>query len=133
LRERRLAKRALDVPATELPDDPPAWVADDPALRGRVEDTLAREVGLEPGELFLDFPAKDALLTLDVPVVRRDGSLVRLAGGDAGAYLGLARVSGELYRTARRLRVFVLRPAHVDAKKIVGLVMTAREDVAARF
>ncbi|HUL03025.1 MAG TPA: HD domain-containing protein [Gemmatimonadales bacterium] len=131
LRERRLAKRALDLPATELPADPPAWVADDPELRGRVEDTLARDAGLAPGELFLDFPAKDALFTLDVPVVKRDGSVLRLAGAGAGAYLGLARVAGELYRTARRLRVFVLRPARVDTKVIVDLVLTPRDQVAA--
>jgi len=133
LRERRLAKRALDLPATELPADPPSWVADDPTLRACVEDRLAREAGLEPGELFLDFPTKAGLLTLDLPLVRRDGSIVRLAGSDAGAYLGLPRVAGELYRTARRLRVFVLRPARVSQKEIVDLLVTPRDDVAARF
>src|SRR5262245_14790763 len=82
LRERRLAKRALDLPATELAVDPPGWVAEDPELRAHVEDSLARAVGLEAGELFLDFPAKPALLSLDLPLVRRDGSVVRLAGTD---------------------------------------------------
>src|SRR3989449_1902792 len=38
LRERRLAKRALDVPATELPADTAAWPADDPDLRSRSEE-----------------------------------------------------------------------------------------------
>src|SRR5205823_5746451 len=62
LRERRLAKRAVDLPATELPADAPAWAADDPELQQHVEDRLAGEVGLRPGELFLDFPAKPDML-----------------------------------------------------------------------
>src|SRR5207247_8842940 len=36
LRERQLAKRALDVPATELPIATPSWPATDPALGERV-------------------------------------------------------------------------------------------------
>src|SRR2546430_10914168 len=52
----------------------------------------------------------------------------QLAGADAGAHLGLPRVAAELYRSARRLRVFVIGPAAVPAKGIVDLVMTPRED-----
>ena len=110
LRERRLAKRALDIPATELPADTAAWPGSDPALCMRVEDRLAQELGLAPGELFLDFPAKREMLALDLPLVKRDGSVTQLAGADATAHLGLPRVAGELYRSARWLRVFVLRP-----------------------
>jgi hypothetical protein len=129
LRERRLAKRALDIPATELPADPPAWPADDPDLLEHVEDRLAREVGLAPGALFLDFPAKAAMLALDLPLVKRDGAVIWLAGAEAAAHLGLPRVAAELYRSARRLRVFVLGEARVEAKRIVKLVMTPREEV----
>src|SRR5439155_11136787 len=75
LRERRLAKRALDLSATALPADTPAWSADDPDLLERVEDRLARDIGLAPGELFLDFPTKAAMLALDLPLVKRDGSV----------------------------------------------------------
>src|SRR6266704_767370 len=120
LRERRLAKRAVDLPATELPADAPAWAADDPELQQHVEDRLAGEVGLRPGELFLDFPAKPDMLALDLP-------LIQLAGADATAQLGLPRVAGELHRSARRLRVFVLGSATVSAKAIVELVMLPRE------
>src|SRR2546422_2860659 len=132
LRERRLAKRALDVPATELPADAPSWPADDPDLQERVEDRLAAEVGLGPGELFLDFPAKPDMLALDLPLVKRDGTVRQLAGPEAAAHLGLPRVAAELYRSARRLRVFVLRPVTLPAKAIVELVMLPREEVAAR-
>jgi uncharacterized protein len=133
LRERRLAKRALDIAATELPPDTAAWPGDDPKLRIRVEDRVAQEVGLEAGELFLDFPAKPDMLALDMPLVKRDGSVTQLASADATAHLGLPRVAGELYRTARRLRVFVLRPARVPMKAIVDLIMLPGEEVSARL
>jgi HD superfamily phosphohydrolase len=133
LRERRLAKRAVDVPATELPDDTADWPACDPDLLERVESRLASEVGLVPGELFLDFPAKSAMLDLDLPLVRRDGSVAQLSGGEAAAHLGLPRVAAELYRTARRLRVFILQPAAVPERQIVNLVCAPREAVVARL
>src|SRR5437899_520100 len=99
LRDRRLAKRALDVPATELPAGTANWPAADPDLCERVEDRLAREVGLTPGELFLDFPTKANMLELHLPLVRRDGQVTHLGGAQAA--LGLPRVAAELYRSAR--------------------------------
>ncbi len=130
LRERRLAKRALDLSAAELPAAPPSWTADDPDLVERVEDRLARDAGLAPGRLFLDFPAKPDMLALDVPLVKRDGAVTQLEGADAAAHLGLPRVATELYRSARRLRVFVLGEGRVEAKRIVNLVMLPREEAA---
>jgi HD superfamily phosphohydrolase len=132
LRERRLAKRALDLPATELPVATPQWPGDDPDLLEQVEDRLARELHLEPGELFLDFPAKADMLALELPLVKRDGTVTHLAGAEAAAHLGLPRVAAELYRSARRLRVFVLRTVAVPAHAIVELVMAPREEVVAR-
>ena len=133
LRERRLAKRAFDAPATDLPDATADWPAGDPDLLERVEDRLACEVGLTPGELFLDFPVKPNMLGLDLPLVRRDGTVAQLAGGEAAAHLGLPRVAAELYRSARRLRVFTLRPAAVPEQPLIALVCTPRDEVAARL
>jgi len=132
LRERRLAKRALDLPAAELPADARSWPAEDPDLLEQVEDRLARAVGLEPGELYLDFPAKPDMLALDLLLVERDGTVTPLAGAEATRHLGLPRVAAELYRSARRLRVFVLGAASVPAQAIVELVTLPREEVAAR-
>src|SRR5207245_6842619 len=73
LRERRLAKRAVDLPATALPADAAAWPANDPDLQQRVGARLAGEMGLGPGELFLDFPAKPDMLALDRSEERRVG------------------------------------------------------------
>ena len=131
LRERRLAKRALDLPATDLPADTASWPATDPALRGRVEDRLATELGLGEHELFLDFPAKPDMLALDLPLVKRDGTVTELGSAEGAGHLGLPRVAAELYRSARRLRVFVLRPASVPARTIVELVMRPAEEVRA--
>lgn len=133
LRERRLAKRVVDLPATELPADAPTWPSDDPDLVERVEDRLATDVGLASGQLFLDFPAKPAMLEVDLPLVKRDGAVTQLAGVEAAAYLGLPRVAGELHRSARRLRVFVTAAATLPAQAIVDLVMLPREEVAKRL
>lgn len=118
LRERRLAKRALDIPATELPAATSDWPSRDPDLLERVETRLARELGLREDQLFLDFPSKPDMLDVAIPGV---GSL------------GLARVAAELHRSAQRLRVFVLEPAEVPASAIVELVVLPQEEVAARL
>ena len=123
LRERRLAKRAVDLPATELPGGTADWPSTDPDLLERVEQRLAREAGLGPDELFLDFPAKPRMLDVAIAVAGRPGS--------AADHLGLPRVAAELHRSAQRLRVFVLRPAEIRTKAIVELVMRPRDAVAA--
>jgi len=125
LRSRRLAKRALDLPAGELPADAADWVARDPALLERVEDRMAREVGLQPNELFLDFPEKRETFALDLPLVQRDGRVVD--------HPGLPSVAADLMRTARRLRVFVMRPASVPARAVATLVALPAEEVIGRL
>ncbi len=118
LRERRLAKRALDIPATELPAETFDWPSRDPDLLERVEERLAQELGLRPDHVFLDFPAKPDMFDVSLPGL---GSL------------GLPRVAAELHRSAQRLRVFVLEPAEIPARSIVELVTLPREEVAARL
>jgi HD superfamily phosphohydrolase len=132
LRERRLAKRILDLPAGDLSDGT-GWPAADPDLCERVEDRLAVEAGLVQGELFLDFPAKPLMFGTDLPLLRRDGALVPLASAEGEAHLGLPRVAAELYRSARRLRVFTVRPATVDAARVLDLVRLPAEAVAAQL
>jgi hypothetical protein len=133
LRERRLAKRALDLPAADLPAATPTWPADDPELLERVENRLARDVGLAPGELFLDFPVKSQMLALDLPLVKRDGAVTWLSQPEAISELGVPRLAAELSRSARRLRVFVRAPATVPARAIVELVTMAERDVVAKL
>src|SRR2546423_13206782 len=56
LRERRLAKRALDLPATELPADTPSWPSDDPDLLERGEDRRAPGLRRPPRGRVLSSP-----------------------------------------------------------------------------
>jgi hypothetical protein len=133
LRERRLAKRALDLPATDLPADISDWPATDPDLTEQVEDRLAEETGLPPGALFLDFPAKDRMLDVELPLVRRDAAAGQSTGEGVAIHLGLPRVAAELYRSARRLRVFTLQPVRLRESDIVELIRLPREEVVARL
>ena len=110
VRARRLHKRALDLPASDVPAGVQAWPVEDPGLLERVEDTLAAEVGLAAGELLLDFPARSSMLGVDLPLRTRAGAVERLTDEGRAGQLGLPRVADELYRSARRLRVFVARP-----------------------
>jgi hypothetical protein len=110
IRARRLHKRALDLPASDVPMGVQPWLVDEPGLLERVEDALAEEVGLAPGELLLDFPARSSMLGVDLPLRTRAGLVERLTDEGRAGQLGLPRVADELYRSARRLRVFVARP-----------------------
>src|SRR4029079_16154404 len=77
IRARRLHKRALDLPASDVPGDVQPWVAQDPDLLEQVEDALASEVGLTPGALLIDFPARSAMLGVNLPLRTRSGSVER--------------------------------------------------------
>ena len=85
-----------------------------------VEDELAAEVGLEPGEVMIDFPAKRAMFQLDVLVELRGGPVERLgAGGPRRDCVDLPRVARELYTTARVLRVFTLERRELDRDQVL--------------
>jgi hypothetical protein len=72
-----------------------------------VEDAVACEVGLPAGDVLLDFPARSSMLGVDLPLRTRGGAVERLTDAGRAGQLGLPRVADELYRSARRLRVFV--------------------------
>lgn len=133
LRERRLYKRVFECPAAELPVDAGEWIADDRALVVAVEDQLARELGLGPGEVLLDYPAKTQMLGLDLPVRRRDGTVQRLTAAGWDGAINLPRLSEELYRSARWLRVFTCRRVEVSRQAIVTLATLSVAEVKARL
>jgi hypothetical protein len=47
------------------------------------------------------------MLGVDLPLLTRGGAVERLTDAGRAGQLGLPRVADELYRSARRLRVFV--------------------------
>jgi HD superfamily phosphohydrolase len=122
VRERRLFKRLWDVPASDVHATVAGWLDGDGETLERVEDTLAREAGLAPGELLLDFPARPSMLSVDLPLRLRDGSVERLTDAGRAGHLGLPRVAEELYQSARRLRVFTARPARLALERVIEAV-----------
>jgi hypothetical protein len=133
VRERRLHKRAVDLPASEVPSIPEPWISDDPDLVERVEDALAAEVGLATGELLLDFPARANMLSVHLPLRLRDGRVVWLTDEGRAGHLGLPRIASELYRSAQRLRVFTARPASRPLDGVVTLLALPAEEVRRRL
>ena len=122
LRQRRLYKRALDLPVRELPAVHYDWVATDPDLAARVENRLAVELGVEPGAILLDYPTKPEMLAADLPILTRDGKMQRLIGEGGISLLGIQQVSDELHTIAQRLRVFVADRIEVSKAAILALV-----------
>lgn len=115
LRQRRLYKRVLDVPATEIPAGAGGWVAADPDLAEQVEDRLAGEYGLGPGECLLDYPVKPEMLAGDIPIVSRDGARI-------APQLGIQQVADQLHAQARRVRVYAARSVPLDRSAVIGLL-----------
>jgi hypothetical protein len=115
LRERRLYKRGLELLPGELGRAVPAWVWGGGQQLRQAEDALARRCKLAPGELLIDFPYKGAMLGLDLPIARRDGSVERLTDSGWPGRMDLPKMADDLVDTARRLRVFVARPVTVAA------------------
>jgi HD superfamily phosphohydrolase len=118
LKERRLYKRAAEWPAAELDDDKVEWIATDRKRVAETENELAKELGIAPGELLLDYPAKTQMLGLDIPVLRRSGKVERLTGEGWIGTINLPSLSEELYKSARWLRVFTARRTTLDPRKI---------------
>ena len=119
---RRLHKRALDLPGSEVPPEVEPWIRQRPDLLEQVEDRLAREIGLTPGELLMDFPSNPSMLAVDLPLRTRGAGIERLTGEGRAGQLGLPRVAAELYQSARGFRIFTGQPVNQDLKKARELV-----------
>jgi len=119
LKGRKLYKRAAEWPAAELQDDTTEWIASDRKRVTDAENRLAREFGLRPGELLLDYPVKTQMLGLDIPVLRRSGKVERLTGEGWIGTINLPSLSEELYKSARWLRVFTAQRTKLEPRKIL--------------
>ncbi len=133
LRFRRLHKRAYECPAATLGEDVGEWIASDFHLTRRVENAFAHELGLPAGALLLDYPAKTQMLGLDIPMQRRDGRVEQLTAAGWEGAINLPRLSDELYRSARRLRVFTTDRAPVPEERVLSALREDAEVVRARL
>ena len=122
LRTRKLYKRALEWPASQLDEGYGEWIATDRERTREAEDRLAMMVGMEPGEVLLDYPAKTEMLGLDIPVLRRNGKIERLTGEGWPGTINLPTLSAELYRSARWLRVFTARRTTIPLSLVTDIL-----------
>src|SRR5688572_13174821 len=122
LRSRRLYKRALEWPASQLDDGFGEWIATDRDRTRDAEDSLAKEAALQPGELLLDFPIKTQMLGLDIPVKRRSGEVEMLTGQGWPGTINLPSLSEALYTSARWLRVFVARRVELPRQLVLQIL-----------
>jgi len=120
LRQRRLPKRAVELTAADLQgrrvED---WAVGDSPWKRAVEDDLAAELGLQPGEVMIDFPAKAAMFQLDLLIERRDGRVERTGAGGVPGLFDLPKVTQELYATTRVLRVFTFERRPLSAELVL--------------
>ncbi len=133
MRERRLYKRVFECPAAELKPGIGEWIADDRELVVAVENQLAQELHLAPGQLLLDYPIKTQMLGLDIPVRRRDGSVKRLTAAGWEGAVNLPKLSEELYGSARWLRVFAATKVPIARSAVIALASLSANDVRARL
>jgi uncharacterized protein len=129
LRLRRLYKRAFERAAADLPPDAGEWIADDRELTVAVENELAVELGLRPGELLLDYPVKTQMLGLDLLVQRPDGDVRRVTAAGWEGAINLPKISEEFYRSARWLRVYTATRMAIDPERMMRLVGKSGEEV----
>ncbi len=130
---RRLYKRALDLPASEVPAETEPWLRQRPDLLERVEDRLAQELRLPTGTLLLDFPSNASMLAVDLPLRTRSGAVERLTGEGRAGQFGLPRVATELYQSARRLRIFTESPVSRDLAQIRELAAWSPAEIEQRL
>jgi HD superfamily phosphohydrolase len=130
LRHRKLPKRALELTAADLAGrQVEDWAVGDSPWKRAVEDDLAVTLGLEPGEVVIDFPAKPQMFQLDVLVERRGGHVQRLDMEGLEGLLDLPRVAQELYQSARVLRVFTFERRQVSADTVLDRITRPAQSV----
>jgi len=119
---RRLYKRAMECPAAELDDIDLEWIANDRERSRRAEDAIADHLGLEPGEVLIDYPQKEQMLGLDIPVLTRDGRVERLTSEGMAGAINLPMLADQLYRSARWLRVFTVSRVSIPREQVLGML-----------
>lgn len=125
IRERRLYKRAAEAPAAELSartDLDLEWIAEDRTRTRAAEDLLAKRHGLKSGELLLDYPRKERMIGLDLPLLTRDGSVRHLNDSGLAGAINLPILAEQLYQSARWLRVFVKGEGRLEMRGVLEVL-----------
>jgi hypothetical protein len=131
LRNRVLYKRIIEVRGDQVPTQADEWIAHHPDLVEAVENRIANELGLAPGALLLDFPAKAHMLETDLPVLTAHGTVEPLSGPESGERFGLQSVAQELYAGARHFRLFAVEPVDVDIRRVLEVLEHTKGEITA--
>ena len=133
LRRRVLHKRVLDVGGAQVPAGTAEWIAEDPDFVERVENRLAKELNVSPGEILIDYPKKQQMLEVDLPLRTRRGDVTALGADPMNSSVGIQEVAEKLHTIARRLRVFVSSAVHVPPERLATLVTSSRDELQHRL
>ena len=123
--ERRLYKRAMEAPAAALTRLDLEWIAEDRTRTRAAERVLAAAHGLAEGELLLDYPRKERMLGLDLPLLARDGTVRRITDSGLAGAINLPILAEQLYQSARWLRVFTVRRLEIPLDDVLRVLATA--------
>lgn len=126
LKSRKLFKRSAEWQATDIAkkngDGFVDWIGSDRARTRTAERNICKEFGLNDGAVLLDYPEKTQMLGLDIPVLRRNGSVERLTGEGIVGIMDLPRLSQDLYHSARWLRVFCDERYSLDKSRLFEII-----------
>ena len=125
IRERRLYKRAMEAPAAELTGLDLEWIAEDRDRTRAAEEVLARAHGLKSGELLLDYPRKERMIGLDLPLLARDGSVRRITDSGLAGAINLPILAEQLYQSARWLRVFTVGRIEIPRAEVLAVLASS--------
>jgi HD superfamily phosphohydrolase len=130
LQRRELYKRILEVRGREVPEGAGDWIADHPDLTEQVENQLAEELDLGPGDVLLDYPGKARMLEVDLPLLTRNGTVEAFGvGRDGAGRLGIHGVAENLHASARHLRVFAAEPREIDRERLLHLIAKTKAEI----
>jgi hypothetical protein len=73
------------------------------------------------------------MLGVDLPLRTRAGTVERLTDEGRAGQLGLPRVAGELYRSARRLRIFVAGVPSRSLEPVLELLTQPAPEIRRRI
>jgi HD superfamily phosphohydrolase len=134
LRERRLPKRALELPGDAVRGLPVGeWIYSDDGPRAALESRLAAELDLEPRDIFLDYPEKPRMMGLDILLRCHDGAVLRLTEAGRAGLIDLPSVSNELYHTARVFRVFTGERRQIRPEPVLRLLAMPAGELSVRL
>jgi uncharacterized protein len=128
LRERRLPKRALEIPGDILRGLPVGrWFYERHDLRQALEEKVASELDLPPASVFIDYPEKPRMMGLDLLLRERDGRVGRLPASGQPGLIDLPRVADQLYHSARVFRIFTTERRVVPERSMLELLASEPE------